>query len=270
MTDINDPLLGKLVAIEGRDDWLFLDSIGPLDVIGFYTDVDKVPDESLRRWAEVLKKRREYFADKGIAYQTLIAPDSHTVYRDKLPEHVVLTEKSPFERLSDLLDDETRQQCVYPVAELVAAREVRDTYQSVDVHWSDWGGWIAYLASIEALAKVVPAIRPMDAKSVTWSMRPTYRDSRRHRDTRALCQRAVGDHQEATRQAGRPPRHRAARRIPRDRAGRPRPAHSGGVPRLVHVRLRPRSSANHSAGSCSSPAPTRSTATWSRWSSPTS
>lgn len=174
MTDLNDPLLGKLVAIEGRDDWLFLDSIGPLDVIGFYTDPDKVPDESLHRWAEVLKKRREYFADRGIAYQTLIAPDSHTVYRDKLPEHIVLTEKSPFERLADLLDDETRQQCVYPVAQLVAAREVRDTYQSVDVHWSDWGGWIAYLASIEALSKAVPAIRPMDAKSVTWSMRPTY------------------------------------------------------------------------------------------------
>lgn len=174
MTDLLDPLLGHLQAIEGRDDWLFLESIGPLDVLAFYTDPEHVPDESLRRWADLLRARREYFAEQGIAYQTLIAPDAHLVYRDKLPDDVVLADRSPCERLVEMLDGDTRQQFIYPVPELVAARAERETYQSVDVHWSDWGGWIAYRASIEALAKVVPAIRPLDADAVTWSLRPTF------------------------------------------------------------------------------------------------
>ena len=52
-----DELVADLVALEGKDDWLFLERAGKLDVLGYYTDESRIPDATINRWAATLPKQ---------------------------------------------------------------------------------------------------------------------------------------------------------------------------------------------------------------------
>lgn len=161
-------------AVEGRDGWLFLKSVGGVDVLDFYTSEEPLPGDTIERWVDALSRRRSYFEDKGIAYQTVIVPDAHLVYRDKLPEGVQPASRSPYDVLDAALDPATRAQVVYLRDALVAGRERAETYQAVDSHWSDWGAWLGYHASVSELAsRGVKNVRPLADSAVAWSTSST-------------------------------------------------------------------------------------------------
>ena len=172
--DVDTVAGSSATPLEGRDGWLFLDRADSQDVVGLYTDEDALAATTIQLWVSALSRRREHFERNGIAYQTLVVPEAHVVYRDKLPDGVKLAERSPFQRLYDALDEETRAQCVYPLDELVAGRESDETYQSVDSLWTDWGAWLGYLASVEAVATTVPNVRVLDNDDLDWSVRSTF------------------------------------------------------------------------------------------------
>ncbi len=60
---------------------------------------------------------------------------------------------------------------MYPLAELIAGREQRDTFSPQRRDWTEWGAWIGYRASVTALASVVPGLRVLDDSDVEWSVR---------------------------------------------------------------------------------------------------
>ena len=165
---------GSVTALEGRDGWLFLDKSGSQDILGLYTDEDAIDEATTQAWVSALVRRREYFRSQSIAYQTLVVPEAHVVYDDKLPDGVHLAERSPFQRLYDALDPDTRAQCVYPLDEMVAGREHNDTFVAVDSQWTDWGAWLGYLTSIDELSRRVPSIRVMEGDELDWSVRSTF------------------------------------------------------------------------------------------------
>ena len=170
-----DPLQGGSISVlEGQDGWLFLKTFDNIDVIRLYTEDYAIEASVYRRWAAVLARRRAHFAREGIGYVTLIVPDAHLVYRDKLPDDIRLCELSPFARLAALLDDSDRQQVVYPLTELIDNRPVQETYQAVDSHWSDWGSWLGYLATMRAVAAQCPRVRVLELDDIDWWWRATF------------------------------------------------------------------------------------------------
>jgi Flp pilus assembly protein TadD len=165
---------GSVTVLEGRDDWLFLKSCDDCDVMRLYTDGHAVDAEVYGRWATVLTRRREYFAHEAITYLTLVVPDTWLVYEDKLPEGVRAIERTPFVRLAALLDDTAGHQLVYPLRELIDNRTIQDTYQAIDPHWSDWGAWLGYLATMRALAAHLPRLRMIELEDIDWSWREVH------------------------------------------------------------------------------------------------
>jgi len=152
-----------------REGWSIVDQ----DVLSVYTRPNALGDAVRRAWVDVLARRREDFERDGIAYQTFVVPEAPVVYRDQLAEDVDLVARTPFQELADALDDQARAQCVYPLDELVAGRELRETFSRRDSGWTTWGAWVGYRASISALASAVPGIRVLEDVDVEWSARPS-------------------------------------------------------------------------------------------------
>ncbi|HLY34987.1 MAG TPA: tetratricopeptide repeat protein [Jatrophihabitantaceae bacterium] len=158
-------------ALEGRDGRLFLSTNADLDVLRLHTDSGALREEVVAGWAGVLRRRRERFAQSGIAYLTLVTPAAHVVYADQLPADTTLAPLSPFQRVAAQLDALTAAQCVYPLAELIAGRAEQDTFQPVDSEWTDWGAWLAYLALMRALRPTLPNLSVLDESDLEWSSR---------------------------------------------------------------------------------------------------
>ena len=165
---------GEQSVIEGRDGWLFLREFEGDDVLALYTDPDAIPESTYAAWQQALRARREYFAAAGIAYVSLVVPDSCLVYTDKLPEGVELVSPTPLDRLLAGLDEETRAQCVYPLRELVDGRRQRETFQSTDSHWTDFGAYLSYRRTMATLAATRPDIEALPADRLEWSERLSF------------------------------------------------------------------------------------------------
>jgi len=153
-------------VVEGRDGWLFVSEHDGVDVLAAYTDEDAIPDSTYETWERTLAARREYFAREGIVYLNLIVPDTCLVYPDKLPDDIRLVAEMPFRKLAARLDPATRAQCVYPLDDLVRGRQVRDTFRRADSHWTDWGAFLGYAATMRALAPQVPGLAVLDESAL--------------------------------------------------------------------------------------------------------
>ena len=163
-----------MTVVEGPTGRLFLESFEDIDVMGLYVDEAALGDDVLARWGDTLRRRREYFAERGVEYLTVIVPDACVVYADELPADVQLAAASPADRLLDRLDVASRAQCIYVRDELVAARAEEDTFQVTDSHWTDWGAYVGYRACVGSLAARLPEIALLDAERLTWSTRRSF------------------------------------------------------------------------------------------------
>ncbi len=155
------------MVLEGRDDWLFLTKDSN-DVVGQHTGRRRFSDEDLRRWCEILDGRAAFLQELGIPYLFMAAPDAHAVYRDKLPAEVKPISTRPIHQLmSHLADSGSVTRIIYPLEEMIAAREDDHVISPVDTHWTEFGSYVAYLTLLAELERVVP-IRRIEEKDLTF------------------------------------------------------------------------------------------------------
>jgi alginate O-acetyltransferase complex protein AlgJ len=161
-------------VLEGLEGHLFVRSASGLDIASSYTDERAVPDRILDAWAVTLTARRREFARLGIVYRTVIVPDAHVIYPDRLPEGVTLAERSPAQRLIERLDRETAAQTVYLRDALMEGRARWETYQRVDRHWSDRGAWIGYGEVMRSLRGDLANLSLLNDDDIEWSERRSF------------------------------------------------------------------------------------------------
>ena len=165
---------GDFSVVEGLDGRLFLGSYDGTDVMELYTDPDALASSVFDAWRDALQHRREYFAERGTSYLTLVVPDACAVYPDKLPAGTTLTPRTPFRQVEALLDDETRAQCLYVLDDLVGGRAEFDTFQTTDSHWTDFGAYLSYRRTMATLAATRPDIEALPADRLEWSERLSF------------------------------------------------------------------------------------------------
>ena len=98
------PTFDESFVHKGRDGWLFL--IGGSNSVSSLYDRGKglLPDEVIRRWADLIEKRARRFEKMGIQYVHINVPEKLTIYDDKLPDPPIVDwRNSPAVRLREMV-----------------------------------------------------------------------------------------------------------------------------------------------------------------------
>jgi hypothetical protein len=142
-------------VLAGKDGWLFLRA-GSNEVVDQHTGRRRMPKRAVDAWHAALAERVAWATGRGAAYRAIFVPDSHAVYRDKLPDDVaarlVPDEQRPVPAMIASLPAHVRDAVLYPLDELVAASAQAETYQRGDTHWTEYGSWVVYRALQQSLA----------------------------------------------------------------------------------------------------------------------
>jgi hypothetical protein len=146
-------------VVTGKDGWLFLRA-GSARVLDQHTGRRVMAAADADAWRAALSERVAWAAARGIAYRAIFVPDSHAVYRDKLPDDIAAQliphEQRPLPGVFASLTPEAAAAVLYPLDDLVAARARGETFQRGDTHWTEYGAWIVYQALKETLGDGLP------------------------------------------------------------------------------------------------------------------
>lgn len=146
------------VVTGGREGALF----GTADLAALGRD-PPLTDEQLAQGAKVLQARRDWLAARGIRYLIVLAPKKSSVYPELIPASMpVISRERPAEQFACYLAAHTTVPVLDVTPALLTAKGgSRQLFPRLDVHWGDYGGYIAYRAVAGRLAEWFPAITPI-------------------------------------------------------------------------------------------------------------
>lgn len=133
------------------------------------------PFPMLIRWRRLLETRARLLKLRGLRLNILLAPDAHFIYREEVPEHVVLPARSPARQFTESFSDIDNVVIVNPEAALIEARGGIDVYKANDTHWSAHGAFIGYRKLLGVLPGSTP-MRPVTAADVSYRLVPSFGD----------------------------------------------------------------------------------------------
>jgi len=146
-------------VIRGKDGWLFLayDRSRTLDQ---HAGRLRLSDKELEQWRKVLEDRSAWLRERNTPFLFLVAPNTHSVYPEQLPDGVpsLSEQRCVRQLLAHLEATRSPAEVLYPLDELMAARAVRPVCFSAGAHWNGWGAFVAYRILVERLRALgVPA-----------------------------------------------------------------------------------------------------------------
>jgi len=159
---------GKIM--EGRDGWYFLsnDTNGVVDQLCGRL---LLSDADLRAWQRRLECRTAWLARLATPYVFVVAPNPHSLYPEKLPEGIVPSAERPVTQLiGQLARAGSFAHLVYPLDEILAARERRPVAAPNETHWNSFAAFVAYGSLLDELGDRVAA-RRLTEEQVVWVAR---------------------------------------------------------------------------------------------------
>ncbi|WP_048707656.1 alginate O-acetyltransferase AlgX-related protein [Microvirga massiliensis] len=147
---------GQLKVLHGKAGWLFLHNDSNA-VVRQHAGERLFAPGSLDLWRRTLDMRASCRV-RRIAYVKMIAPDTHAIYPEYLPESLVPARVRPIHQLIDHLQARSGIPLVYPLAELQAAKSRGLVGHQTDSHWSSFGAFVGYQALMQALGAVLPIL----------------------------------------------------------------------------------------------------------------
>ena len=142
--------------ILGREGWLFF---GDANAVAHVRGVDPLGPGELARWRRTLEERRDWLAERGIAYLLILVPDKHEIYAEYLPPSLPpATETRPLDQLASYLAARSDIEVLDLRVPLIAEKAARRVYHRTDTHWNDAGAYAAYRATLGRLRKMLPQL----------------------------------------------------------------------------------------------------------------
>jgi alginate O-acetyltransferase complex protein AlgJ len=155
-------------VLRGRDGWLFLDNDAN-HVLKQHTGDLRFSSKELEQWRFLLETRTAWLERHGIPYFFIVAPDAHSVYPEKLPERITTIAARPVVQLVEhLRSTASFAPVIYPLAELLAAKQERRVYSQTDSHWNFFGAFVAYARLMEGVATTAP-VRQLRHADIVWA-----------------------------------------------------------------------------------------------------
>jgi len=142
----------KMKTIVGKDGFLFLGNLYA-SVIDKAQGKYKYDPKELSIWADKLKKIEKWYADRGIEFLLVIAPNKSSIYPDKLPSSIIYKKGKT---ITDDIVKLAKDKNITMLDLRDRLRKHRDDgmlYFKTDTHWNNLGSSIGYQATIEFLNK---------------------------------------------------------------------------------------------------------------------
>lgn len=163
-------LIGDNKVVRGKRGWLFLANDSN-DVMSQHAGTRTLSAGEVERWRVCLEDRTARLGEKGIPYLCLVAPDTHSVYPEMLPEGFEATHWRPIHKLLLRLHETgSPARLIYPLEELVAEKPKRLVYSAFDTHWTAVGALVAYTRLMKDVREEVP-VRELDPAQVSFTTR---------------------------------------------------------------------------------------------------
>ena len=152
------PLPEKVVV--GKNGWLYLGN-SYNKVMDQHRGLQPLSADSARRIADHLLRRQEELAKQGTRLYVLIAPDSHTIYPEFLPDQL---QQSQYPSRLDILREAIAQTDLRFVDirdTLRAAKKDNLVYYQTDTHWNEYGTLIGCAALLDRIRHDQPSLPPV-------------------------------------------------------------------------------------------------------------
>lgn len=151
------PLPEKVVV--GKNGWLFLGNNGN-GVIDQHRGLRPLSADSACLITDHLLQWQQKMDRRGIRFYVMVAPNSHTIYQENLPDHL---QKSMEPSRLDVLRravSQTKLRFVGIRDMLLAAKPGHVLYYQTDTHWNDYGTLVGSLALLNRIRAEVPSLSP--------------------------------------------------------------------------------------------------------------
>lgn len=149
------PLPEKVVV--GNNGWFYLGN-SYNRVVDQHRGLLPLSADSARIIAQHLTDTQQRLAKQGIRFYVLIAPDSHTIYPEHLPEQLtVSTQPSRLDVLKEIMG-QTNVPFIDIRDTLLAAKKKHIVYYQTDTHWNDYGTLIGSAALINRIRRDIPVL----------------------------------------------------------------------------------------------------------------
>jgi alginate O-acetyltransferase complex protein AlgJ len=149
----------------GKDGWLFNARKEKLIYLGKM----KMGADKVRQIAAELHARTLYYLGKGIHFYVCIAPMTHEIYPEYLPDYYF---RIPGGTQTDQVIAAIRHDPVIAFIDLksalIAAKKRGRIYQKTDNHWNIKGGFFVYSAIIERIKKDFPVLKPLTKQDLAF------------------------------------------------------------------------------------------------------
>jgi hypothetical protein len=147
-------------VVIGRQGWLFMGrETEQRDEMDYFRQRRPFTPAELGHWRLMLRQRRQWLAEHGVAYLFLVVPNKSTIYPEYLPAHIRRPDGQS--RLDQLLAELDKEKD-FPVIDLrnkfFAAKSAHRLYSRTDSHWNDLGAYFAFAEIMERLADSFPCL----------------------------------------------------------------------------------------------------------------
>ena len=139
------------MVLEGRDGFLFLINDSN-ELLEQHAGRRQLSNAQLEQWRALLESRIERVAALGGRYVFAVAPNTPSLYPEKLPDGIETAARRPVHQLIEHLEScGSPARVLYPVEELMAHKDEQLVCERVGTHWTDFGAFLAYRFLMDAL-----------------------------------------------------------------------------------------------------------------------
>lgn len=157
-------------TVIGKDGWLFLGD-HYVNVMSEARGLTAFNKQKIDRITNARHEWDAYAKSHGSAgYFVTIAPNSHTIYREKMPDWASASNES--KNITYLLKGEKEDNTLFDISKTIRQQKPlnsHDLYYKTDTHWNAIGGWYGYQEMAKQIGALIPSIKWLQASDVRFT-----------------------------------------------------------------------------------------------------
>ncbi|WP_370977119.1 alginate O-acetyltransferase AlgX-related protein [Enterobacter ludwigii] len=156
-------------VVIGKDGWLFLGD-RHASVMSETRGMKQFNKKRLDNFSEARKSWDKYVREQGgSGYFVSIAPNSHTIFREKMPDWASKNKSSP--NIKYLLNEEKNDQTLVDLSlslKDIKGNSMHPIYYKTDTHWNEFGSWYGYKDLQKKIQASIPDLKWLSSNDISF------------------------------------------------------------------------------------------------------